>query len=154
MTVPSPPSLGERIARCSPGDILRIPAGIHRVSAPLRITGLRDLHLIGEDGAVLRGTIPLRRADFTEEAPGVFSASVPARVDGFFVGDRAYTMARYPKATDPDAPFGGYAADCLFPEKTKDWASPAGGYIHAMHRHLWGGYSYRIEGKNPDGTLA
>ena len=153
MTASSPLCLRERIDACSSGDILYIPAGIHRISAPIRIAGLRDLCLIGEDGAVLCGTIPLCRADFTEEAPGVFSASVPAPVDGFFVGDRAYTMARYPKATDPDAPFGGYAADCLSPEKTKDWANPAGGYIHAMHKHLWGGYSYRIEGKDPDGTL-
>ncbi len=136
------------------GSVVHIPAGVHRIPSPVRIEGKRDLHVIGEDGAILRGTLPLRRADFTEESPGVFSASVLVPVDGFFVGARRYTMARYPKATDPAAPFGGFAADCLLPEKTKDWADPAGGYIHAMQRFLWGGFSYRIDGKNPDGTLA
>jgi hypothetical protein len=145
--------LSERIENIAPGGVLRIPAGIHRIASPVRIAGKRDLLIVGEDGAVLRGTVPLRRADFTEESPGVFSAPVPTPVDGFFVGDRRYTMARYPKATDPEAPFGGYAADCILPEKTNDWADPAGGYIHAMHKHLWGGFSYRIDGKNPDGTL-
>ena len=145
--------LNARIEQIAPGGVLRIPAGIHRIASPVRIVGKRDLLIVGEDGAVLRGTVPLRRADFTEESPGVFSAPVPAPVDGFFVGDRRYTMARYPKATDPEAPFGGYAADCILPEKTNDWADPAGGYIHAMHKHLWGGFSYRIDGKNPDGTL-
>ncbi len=146
-------TLRERIGDARPGSVLLIPAGVCRIPSPLRIAGARDLHVVGEDGAVLRGTVSLRRADFTEEAPGLFSAPVPAPADGFFVGGRRYTMARYPKAADPDAPYGGYAADCILPEKTKDWADPAGGYVHAMHRHLWGGYSYRIEGKNPDGTL-
>ena len=134
--------------------VLYIPAGVHRLDSPVRIVGKRNIRIVGEDGAILCGTIPLQRADFIEEAPGIFSAPVPAPVDAFFVGERKYTMARYPKATDPDAPFGGYAADCVLPEKTKDWADPAGGYVHAMHKHLWGGFSYRIEGKNPDGTLA
>ncbi len=146
-------TLRELIENASPGALLRIPAGIHRITSPIRIAGKKDLRLIGEDGAVFRGTVPLRRADFQEIADGVFSAPVPRRADGFFVGDRRYTMARYPKASDPDAPFGGYAADSVLPEKTKEWADPAGGYVHAMHRHLWGGFSYRIEGKNPDGTL-
>ena len=139
----------------SDGSVLHLPAGVYRFSAPVRLTGKRHIRIVGEDGAVLRGTVPLRREDFEKIEPGVFSASLPAggTADGFFIGDRRYEMARYPKRTDPDAPYGGYAADCVLPEKTKDWADPAGGYIHAMHRHLWGGYSYRIDGKNPDGTL-
>ncbi len=140
--------------RLTDGSVLHVPAGVHRIPSPVRIAGKRDIRVIGEDGAILRGTIPLRRADFTEESPGVFSASVPVPVDGFFIGARRYSMARYPKATDPSVPFGGFAADCVLPEKTKEWADPAGGYVHAMHRCLWGGFSYRIEGKNPDGTLA
>jgi hypothetical protein len=62
-------------------------------------------------------------------------------------------MARYPKANRPGDVFDGYAADCILPNKTSGWADPTGGYIHAMHKHDWGGYTYRIDGKNPDGTL-
>ena len=135
------------------GDCIRIPAGIHHITEPIRIHG-NNIRIVGEDGACLHGTVRLSAKDFSETEPGVYSAEVPYPVDAFYVGERKYTMARYPKYTDPDAVFGGYAADCIFPEKTKDWADPAGGYIHAMHRHLWGGYSYRIDGKNTDGTLA
>lgn len=134
-------------------SVLRIPAGIHHITSPIRISGKHDIHIIGENGAILRGTIHFNRADFIEESPGVFSAPVAMPVDVLWVGGRRYTMARYPKATSPDVPFGGYSADCILPGKTKDWTNPAGGYIHALHRHLWGGFSYRIEGKNPDGTL-
>lgn len=132
---------------------IRIPAGIHRFREPVRIRGKKNIRIIGEDGALLCGTVALRRADFEEIEPGLWAAPVPGAADGFWIGERAYEMARYPKRTDPDAPFGGYAADCVLPEKTKDWADPAGGYIHAMHRDLWGGFSYRIDGKAPDGTL-
>jgi hypothetical protein len=50
--------------------------------------------------------------------------------------------------------YQGYAADAFSPERAARWADPAGGYIHAMHAARWGGYHYRITGKNPDGSLA
>ncbi len=130
----------------------RISAGVHYITEPITVRG-KHIRIIG-DSAVLRGSIRLGRKDFFEVEEGVLAAEVARPVDGLYVGGRKYRMARYPKYTDPDAVFGGYAADCIFPEKTREWADPVGGYIHAMHAHLWGGYSYRIEGKNPDGTLA
>ncbi|MBO5128445.1 MAG: hypothetical protein J6D10_12830, partial [Clostridia bacterium] len=133
-------------------SVVRIPAGVHRFSSPVVIRG-NDIRIVGEDGAVLSGTVALSRADFAEVEPGVFSAPVPFPADALIVSGRRYTMARYPKKNDDSTVFGGYAADCILPEKTSGWANPSGGYIHAMHRHLWGGYSYKIEGKNPDGTL-
>ena len=36
--------------------------------------------------------------------------------------------------------FNGYAADAISPERAARWADPAGGFIHAMHAALWGGY--------------
>ena len=129
-----------------------IPTGVHTVPDPILIRG-RNIRIIGEDGAELHGTLRLTRGDFTEIRPGVFCAPVNRSVDGLYVSGRKYEMARYPKFTAPDLVYGGYAADCVFPEKTSAWKNPAGGYIHALHAHLWGGYSYRIEGKNPDGSL-
>ena len=134
------------------GDEIRIPAGIHHITKPI-VLREKKLHICGEEGAVLRGTLPLHRADFREISPGIFEASVPCKADALFIGHRKYTMARYPKADRPGDVFDGYAADCIEPAKTKDWADPTGGYIHAMHKHDWGGYSYRIDGKNSDGSL-
>ena len=132
---------------------LRIPAGVHYITEPILVRG-RHVRITGEEGAVLRGSIRLASEEFSEAEPGVWTAAVPCPVDGLYVDGRQYRMARYPAYTDPDEVFGGYAADCISPEKVKEWKDPTGGYIHAMHAHLWGGYSYRIEGKNPDGTLA
>ncbi len=135
------------------GNEILIPAGIHHVTEPIVLTE-KNLRIRGKEGAILRGTMSLRREDFTEEAPGIWTAPVPRGADALYIGSRKYTMARYPKADRPGEVFDGYAADCIEPSKTKDWADPTGGYIHAMHAHDWGGYSYRIDGKNADGTLS
>ncbi len=134
------------------GCSIIIPTGVHYVPEPIVLRG-ENIRIVGEDGTVLRAAVKMRREDFWEEEPGVWCAKVPRAADGFYIGDRKYKMARYPKAKCRDEVFEGYAADCVFPSKTQEWADPTGGYIHAMHAHLWGGYSYRIEGKNADGTL-
>ena len=134
------------------GATIVVPAGVSYLAEPVKLTG-KDIRIIGEDGAVLRGTVKLSRADFQETEPGVWSAPVRFKADAFYIGRRKYSMARYPKADDPEKVFGGYAADCILPEKTRNWANPTGGYVHAMHLHHWGGYIYRIDGKNEDHTL-
>ncbi|MBR5519104.1 MAG: right-handed parallel beta-helix repeat-containing protein, partial [Clostridia bacterium] len=141
------------LTRFQTADGYKIPSGVHYVTDPVAITG-KNIRIVGEDGAILRGTMRLTRKDFTEETPGVWTASVPCKADAFYVGDRKYVMARYPKANRPGDVFDGYAADCILPVKTAGWADPTGGYVHAMHKHDWGGYTYRIDGKNDDGTLA
>lgn len=135
------------------GSVVTIPSGVHYLTEPVVLKG-KNIRIIGEDGAVIRGCVRLHRDDFSEIGDGVWSAKVENKADAFYIGERKYKMARYPKYTDPDEIFGGYAPDCILPEKTKDWSDPTGGYIHAMHRHEWGGYIYRIDGKNEDGTLA
>lgn len=134
------------------GATVSIPAGIHYLTEPVVLKG-NNIRIVGEDGAIIRGTVKRTRADFTEVEPGVWRTQVPYKADAFYIGDRKYSMARYPKGGDPNRVYGGYAADCILPEKTKQWADPTGGYIHAMHAHHWGGYTYRIDGKNEDHTL-
>lgn len=134
------------------GAAVTIPAGVHYLTEPVKLTG-KNIRIIGEDGAVLRGAAKLSRSDFRETEPGVWCAEVNHKADAFYIGNRKYSMARYPKADRPEDVFGGYAADCILPEKTSQWADPTGGYIHAMHLHHWGGYTYRIDGKNEDHTL-
>ena len=75
-------------------------------------------------------------------------------MDQLFVNGKRQHMARYPNY-DPDVlPLNGYAADAFSPERASRWKDPAGGYIHAMHSKHWGGYHYRITGKNADGSVA
>jgi hypothetical protein len=77
-------------------------------------------------------------------------------IDQLFVGGVRQRMARYPNydATQTTAAWQGFAADAFSNERAAKWADPAGGYIHAMHAARWGGYHYRITGKNPDGSVA
>lgn len=46
-----------------------------------------------------------------------------------------------------------FAADAFSKQRASGWADPTGGFIHAMHRARWGGYHYRITGKDSDGAV-
>lgn len=88
---------------------------------------------------------------------GIMQATTPAgtEIDQLFVDGTLQRMARYPNF-DPDQkalPYQGYAADAFSKERAAGWADPTGGYIHAMHSRRWGGYSYRITGKDADGNV-
>lgn len=86
---------------------------------------------------------------------GIFRARVAdgLTIDQLFVDGRQLPMARYPNWDPGVRHYQGYAADAISPERVARWKSPAGGYLHAMHRHEWGGYHYRILGKDEDGGL-
>lgn len=108
-----------------------------------------------EGSAVISGGIQLE----TEWKPwkeGVFVARAPAGlvIDELFVNGRRQLMARYPNHDPKVLPYNGWAADAFSTERAANWSDPAGGYIHAMHASRWGGYHYRITGKNEDGSVA
>lgn len=112
---------------------------------------------VNEGQAILSGGLKLD-LKWEAMADGLFKAATPAGlvVDQLFIdGDRQY-IARYPNF-DPQkttAAYQGFSADAFSNERAAKWADPAGGYIHAMHSQRWGGYHYRITGKNPDGSVA
>jgi hypothetical protein len=89
---------------------------------------------------------------------GIFQAATPAglSIDQLFINGVRQRMARYPNydATKTTAAYQGYAADAFSNARAARWSDPAGGYIHAMHVSRWGGYHYRITGKNADGSVA
>jgi hypothetical protein len=89
---------------------------------------------------------------------GLWSAATPPglAIDQLFINGTRQRMARYPNydAAQTTAAYQGFAADAFSNERAAKWADPAGGYIHAMHAQRWGGYHYRITGKNPDGSVA
>jgi len=110
-----------------------------------------------EGKAIISGGLKLD-LKWESHADGIFKATTPAglAIDQLFIDGGRQRMARYPNF-DPNkttAAYQGFAEDAFSNERAAKWADPAGGYIHAMHVHRWGGYHYRITGKNPDGSVA
>ena len=109
-----------------------------------------------EGGAVLSGGSKLD-LNWTSYKDGIFQAktSKGLKIDQLFLNGLAQRMARYPNydpAKKTDA-YQGYAADVFSKERAAKWADPAGGFIHAMHTSRWGGYHYRITGKDAEGNV-
>jgi hypothetical protein len=80
---------------------------------------------------------------------GLYQAKVPEGLvfESLFINDRPMVMARYPNYNPEIRIFNGTAADCLSPERIKNWKNPEGGYFHVIHKAHWGGFHYRITGK-------
>lgn len=115
---------------------------------------------VNEGGAVISGGSKLELAwePATDGAKdGVFQAQTPegVSIDQLFINGKNQRMARYPNfdVNKKAAPYQGYAADAFSKDRAANWADPEGGYIHAIHRSRWGGYHYRITGKNADGKV-
>lgn len=77
----------------------------------------------------------------------------PPTIDELYVNGNRYRMARFPNYDPAAKYFGGTSGAAVAPERTKSWADPAGGYLHALHEAMWGSKHYRIEGVNEDGSL-
>ncbi len=111
---------------------------------------------VNEGGAVLSGGAKLD-LKWKPYRDGVFQAKTPVglEIDQLFVNGKNQRMARYPNY-DPAKkaePYQGYAADAFSKQRASNWADPTGGYIHAMHKSRWGGYHYRITGKDATGEV-
>lgn len=94
--------------------------------------------------------------DWRPYRDGIQQASVPPEVgavDQLFINGQRQRMARYPNYNPTVRPYNGYAADAFAPARAARWANPAGGFIHAMHVAHWGGYHYRITGKDAAGNV-
>jgi PDZ domain/Right handed beta helix region len=112
---------------------------------------------VNEGKAVISGGRKLT-LDWKPWRDGIMMAATPAgmSLDQLYIDGRRQHMARYPDfdPNKPTAAYQGFAADVISKERAARWADPTGAYIHAMHVHGWGGYHYRITGKNPDGSVA
>jgi hypothetical protein len=117
--------------------------------APVTYTSYKNEKVVMSGGAVLA-------LDWQPYRDGIIKAhtSVGLEMDQLYVNDQRQNMARYPNYEAAIRPYNGYAADAFSPDRAARWADPAGGFIHAMHVHHWGGYHYRITGKNQDNTIA
>ncbi len=147
----------QQVARQAPGGIVLVRAGTYYLPETLVFTpedsGTEYRATEGETVVVSGGTkLALKWAPYRD---GILQAKTPTGLtfDQLFVNGQRQRMARYPNYDANVRPYGGYAADAFSPERAARWAHPAGGYLHAMHRALWGGYHYRITGKNERGEI-
>ncbi|HSH93661.1 MAG TPA: hypothetical protein VK968_05915, partial [Roseimicrobium sp.] len=109
-----------------------------------------------EGKAVLSGGVPLE-LNWVPFRDGILKAQEPSGIpfDELYVNGERLNMARYPNF-DPAKraePYRGAAADAIAAERGARWADPTGGYIHAMHPSLWGGFDYCITGNDSSGAL-
>jgi hypothetical protein len=86
----------------------------------------------------------------------IMMANVPEHIDEIdqlFVNGKRQNMARYPNFDATARFFGGTSADAISPVRVKTWSNPAGGYMHALHKSMWGSKHYGIEGVDSKGKL-
>ena len=124
------------------------PEDSGRLDAPVTYAACKGEKVVISGGAKLHFR-------WKAHGDGIMQAQTPAglEIDQLFINGQRQHMARYPNY-DPDAtPYNGAAADAFSSERAAHWADPAGGYIHALHAHLWGGYHYRITGKTAAGEI-
>ncbi|MGZ0708905.1 peptide-binding protein [Coraliomargarita sp. W4R53] len=89
-------------------------------------------------------------------------------IDQLIVNDSRQILARYPDlgagyvlgpnqkhegGTAGNAPYDGCTPDAWDASKAKEWADPAGAFMHGMHGGLWGSQHYRVLGKDAQGEL-
>ncbi len=86
---------------------------------------------------------------------GIMQADVPpgTKTDQLFVNGQRMHLARHPNFDPRQRIFNGYDKDCFGPERAARWADPKGGFIHAMHRNMWGDFHYLITGKDQKGNI-
>ena len=144
---------------CPPSGSVTVhfASGTYYLSEPLVIDRSvlpASILLEGEEGTVFSGAVPIP-CRFVKENDTVWKTRVEGLppFDGLFVNGKRRILCRYPKYDPKERIFHGYAEDALSPARTKVYAHPEGGFIHAMHEAMWGDQHYRILGKADDGTL-
>jgi len=100
------------------------------------------------------GAVPLKLS-WTKGANGIWQTQVPKGMNfqSLFADEKHLIRARYPNYDPAILPFNGYAADAISPERVKSWKNPVGAYVHALHIGRWGGFHYRVVGKDAEGKL-
>ena len=96
---------------------------------------------------------------------GIYVATVPKTLDihQLYINNKRQRMARFPNAIPDKNVYDTWtlshktkadaATDALSTKRIATWKNPEGGYIHAMHRSLWGDMHWIITGKKSDTSL-
>lgn len=104
----------------------------------------------------LSGGNTLSGLAWTTHSGSIQKTTVPAGmvIDQLFANQVKQNLARYPDYDAATRVFNGYAADCISTSRAATWANPTGGYFHALHSGEWGGFHYRITGKNASNVVS
>ena len=130
--------------------VICLKNGIYNLTNPILIKG-ENIIIRGDKNSVIQGCVKID--NWVDEGNGVFSAPCEYEADDLYIGNEKYQMARFPKYNPNVRIFGGFSRDVLSRAKADEWKNPKGAYIHAMHLHNWGGYSYEVTGKDENGNL-
>lgn len=130
--------------------IVFTPKDSRKKNETLTITSVKNQKVIISGGA------PLKNLNWEKYKNGIWQATIHQDLifDELFVNGQLQRMARYPNFDSTARFLGGTAADAVSKERTARWKSPAGGYVHALHRSEWGDFHYLITGKNDQNELA
>ena len=130
--------------------VISLKSGIYNLTDAILVKG-ENITIRGEDNTVIQGC---KKIDgWVDEGNGVFSARTEHIADALYINGEKYQMARFPKYNPSVRIFGGFSRDVLSKDKADEWKNPKGAYIHAMHLHNWGGFSYEVTGKDENGNL-
>jgi len=126
------------------------PEDARKKNETLTITAYKKQKVVISGGALLKGL------NWQKYKNGIWKTSIHQNLifDELFVNGQLQRMARYPNFDSTARFLGGTAADAVSKEKAAGWKSPAGGYVHALHRSEWGDFHYLITGKNDQNELA
>ena len=116
--------------------------------APILYTGYSDEEVILSGGVRLHPSWELVENGIyrTRVKPGL-------KFDQLFVNGKRQILARFPNFDQEASPYNGASSAAFSDERAKLWGNPTGGFIHAMHSHHWGGYHYKITGKDDTGSV-
>ena len=107
----------------------------------------------GEQPLILGGKkLDLRWKKYKDD---IYKAIVPKelRFESMYVNDEQQVLARYPNYDPGVRIFNGTAEDAIAQKRVDSWQDPEGGYFHVLHRALWGGFHFKITGKDKEGKL-
>lgn len=150
------------LARKIPGAVfIRLFGGTYHLSKPVIFTpadSRKDneplvLTIVDHQKAVVSGGVVISRLKWTLYKNGIWQAKITPDLvfDELFVNGELQYMARYPNYAPSAQIMGGTAADAISKGRATRWASPAGGYVHALHEARWGDIHYQIKGKDSSG---
>ena len=122
----------------------------YNLTAAILVKG-QNIIVRGEKNTTIQGCAKI--GGWIDEGNGVFSAKTEYDADALYIDGEKYQMARFPKYNPNIRIFGGFSRDVLSKAKADQWKNPRGAYIHAMHLHNWGGFSYEVTGKDENGNL-
>ncbi|MBQ3018468.1 MAG: PDZ domain-containing protein [Clostridia bacterium] len=130
--------------------VVSLKNGIYNLTSAILVKG-EGITIKGDKSTIIQGCVKLD--GWVDEGGGVFSASTKYDADALYINGERYQMARFPKYNPNIRIFGGFSRDVLSKSKADSWKNPKGAYIHAMHLHNWGGFSYEVTGKDENGNL-